>query len=99
MRTFDVYHRLKPDFMGLEECWEAHLYEKVAVVECEMLSDVFSLTNHIDWAWYENDEIVWHKDNPRSTSVGDVVFEIKIGEDAIPMMVSNIGYKELKTAM
>ena len=33
----------------------------------------YRLTNHIDTDWTENEEVIVFTDNPRSTSVGDVM--------------------------
>jgi hypothetical protein len=38
---------------------------------------VFALTNHIDYPWTENPEVIWHAADRslRSTSVGDVIVD------------------------
>ena len=68
-------------------------YQPVAVVTCGAIDDVFRLTNHIDEAWFENNEVEVIADMVRvpkrgggdmlalrSTSVGDVVLNRETGE-------------------
>jgi hypothetical protein len=51
-------------------------YEMVASVTTEKgIEDVFRLTNHIDYDWTENTEVIACGQNNRSTSVGDVVID------------------------
>jgi len=52
-------------------------FTHVADVELPDLNDAqdvaYRLTNHIDTDWTENEEVIVFTDNPRSTSVGDVM--------------------------
>jgi len=47
-------------------------YKHVATVECEEFGETFSLTNHIEWAWWKNEGVELVEES-RSTSVGDLV--------------------------
>jgi len=74
IRRFIVFHRKNPTFRtdNINVFFRGD-YERVAVVECEEIGDVFQYTNHIDHHWWDNDEVTWHEPMSRSTSVGDVV--------------------------
>ena len=66
-----------------------HSLEKVAEVQTDDLDDAFRDTNHIDRAWYENDNVKVIKES-RSTSVGDVM---ELGGKRF--IVASLGFKEL----
>lgn len=69
-------------------------YDRVAVVECKDVDDVFRATNHIDSDWTKNSEVVTLVGvRHRSTSVGDVVEEFKPGGKRF--MCVSLGWKEL----
>jgi hypothetical protein len=70
-------------------------YNRVAVVECVDVDDVFRATNHIDSNWMENPEVVTRiASEARSTSVGDVVEEFKPGGKKF--LCANVGWKEVE---
>ena len=80
---FEVYHA-KPDKikfgMRPRPVWPED-YDRVAVVQCENLKDVFLYTNHIDHSWQKNDEVSWFRGwQERSTSVDDVVIQNPPGQ-------------------
>jgi len=69
---YKVYHAKQPTFgfgkqPAFSEC------EHVATVETDELGKTFVLTNHIEDAWQKNPEVIWAKQEARSTSVGDIV--------------------------
>jgi len=64
-------------------------YDLVAVVESEQIGDVFRLTNHIDYAWWENEGVELVKES-RSTSVGDLA-EDKNGK---LYLCASVGWEE-----
>ena len=68
-------------------------YTHVADVEAP-LEQVFALTNHIDHAWTENPQVVWHATTAplRSTSVGDVILSYESG---LAWLILPIGLQEL----
>ena len=66
-----VWHAKNPTF-GLTEQNFPDDYELVAEVNTDNLEIVFRQTNHIDYPWWENDDVKVIKKS-RSTSVGDVV--------------------------
>ena len=68
-----VFHAKEPTFgFGKRAKFIPENYEKVAVVETDDLNKAHMLTNSIDFPWWENEEISWHKE-ARSFSVGDVI--------------------------
>jgi len=75
---FSVFHKIEPDFRDTEN--PANFpegFEKVAEVECEDITKVFYLTNHVIYhthEWWKNDGVTLVKES-RSTSVGDVVVD------------------------
>ena len=68
-------------------------YTHVADVEAP-LARVFALTNHIDYSWTTNPEVVWSStaEKVRSTSVGDVIVSQKSGQT---WLVMSCGLQEL----
>ena len=92
MIKFTVYHATKPTFGFGEKPVFPEAYEKVAIVECEDIEDVFRATNHIDHDWRMNPEVIESfKDKVRSTSVGDVVED----EDGNKLYCDRIGWAEV----
>lgn len=93
---FEVFHA-KPDKVkfGFEPrpVWPTD-YDRVAVVHCESVEEVFRDTNHIDHAWQENDSIHWcrSKDKERSTSVDDVII---IHPPGVAYRCEMMGWEEL----
>ena len=67
------------------------LYNWVADVHTDNIGMVFQLTNHIDLEWWSNDEVKIYK-HSRSTSVGDVVYDVEKGTYNLCMPA---GWKEL----
>lgn len=92
---FYVYHADEPTFgMKMEDRPEPVFpegFRKVAVVNCEGIEDVFRVTNHIHQDWTKNEEVGWHADQVRSTSVGDIV----IDENMEMFRCSSFGWKRL----
>ena len=64
---------------------------KVAEVDINDLETAFELTNNIDHPWTMNERVTPLKNNPRSTSVGDVM---KIDDHYY--LVAAIGFTEIK---
>ncbi len=58
------------------------------------LEQVFALTNHIDYAWTSNPEVVWHSTEAplRSTSAGDVIVSC---ESDHAWLIMPVGLQEL----
>lgn len=67
-----VYHKRTPDFLNT---FIVHLpdYVLVAVVESEDLDEAYMLTNSIHCPWTENEQVVCHVPEARSTSIGDAL--------------------------
>ena len=79
MATFKVFHR-KAQLFRTDARSEAHMVQ-VAEVNAHDLESVFSLTNHVDRAWWTNDGVTLvGPPNHRSTSVGDEVVNADTGE-------------------
>ena len=89
MKQYVIWHAKEPNFgFGDQPAFPA-AYERVAVVKCESIDEVFRVTNHIDSDWTKNPEVITVIKNyervglkllekrPRSTSVGDVVEEFR----------------------
>jgi len=72
-----VFHANKPTFGMGDAPKFPEEFTYVADVELPDLNDAqdvaYRLTNHIDTDWTENEEVIVFTDNPRSTSVGDVM--------------------------
>jgi hypothetical protein len=66
-------------------------YKEVAQVLSESLGDVFRITNHINVAWWENPEVLWHEES-RSTSVGDLVED----EDGQLWLCCGVGWSKVE---
>jgi len=89
---FTVYHAKQPTFGFGEQPAFPEAYDKIAIVECEDVDDVFRATNHIDHDWRMNPEVIESfKDKVRSTSVGDVV-EDEVGNK---LYCDRIGWIEI----
>lgn len=102
MPRYTVYHAIDQMQMVVhdETQWLDHrdaAYRRVAEVETTReqnpLNQVFERTNHVDCAWTDHPEVVWHAtDRPlRSTSIGDVIVDA-IGQ---AWMVMPSGFKLL----
>ena len=68
-------------------------YDFIARVEAEELEDVFALTNHIEWNWMDNSGVFPIVKEARSTSVGDVVKDLRTGEY---FLCERIGWKKFR---
>ena len=69
-------------------------HNRVAIVECKDVDDVFRATNHIDSDLTKNPEVVTLiAKSARSTSVGDVVEEFK--PDGKKWLCAPVGWKEV----
>ena len=89
---YKVWHAKEPTFGFGEQPKFPDEYEKVAVVESGGLEDVFRITNHIDYDWTKNPEVIEVLKHPcRSTSVGDIVED----ENGKFFYCDNVGWKEL----
>ena len=62
-------------------------YDFVAKVHCSFLREVFEKTNHIDRNWTENEGIDAIDNQRRSTSVGDVVRDLRTNQYFLCEMV------------
>lgn len=97
MPTMHVYHRNEmPDPLQTEsdlaEEWP-HFYHHVADVEAESIEDAYRLTNTIDRAWWNHQEVTPIAKTPmRSTSVGDVI----VAPDG-PKLCCPVGWQEVWT--
>ena len=97
---FAVFHKKNPDFgvmwFGTEAPSSVKIaeFDKVAEVVCEELGDVFRITNHIDHAWQENEEVTFSVKRARSTSVGDVV----IDSTGLVFLCDHVGWKRISVA-
>lgn len=95
MPIYRVYH--KKDFMfnyaeaDKTTMFDSDLYNWVADVHTDSIDMVFQLTNHIDIEWWNNDEVKIYK-HSRSTSVGDVIYDVDAGKHFLCMPV---GWKGL----
>lgn len=69
-----VYHVKNPSFGLKEHVWPDE-YNAVAQVEAAELEDVFVRTNTNATPWWKGSGLVLLSENPRSTSVGDVVVD------------------------
>jgi len=68
-----VYHAKQPNFRDdIPVDFDDDKFDLVAEVEVEEFGEVFFLTNHVDYAWWENESVTCIKQS-RSTSIGDVV--------------------------
>lgn len=91
MATFRVYHRTRNRFE--EGGREGAVFIEVAEVEAETLDQVYARTNHIDFAWWENEGVtVVGKPEHRSTSVGD---EIENVTEGTRFIVAGVGFRGL----
>ena len=79
MTTITVFHidrcmfgRVFTD-VDARSCWQAGLYEKVAVIECTGKEHAYMLTQNLDGPWYKNEEVEAPQKPMRSTSVGDLI--------------------------
>ena len=91
-----VLHKMDTDFDPFTD-GDYELVAIVAVRKDNALDEAFHLTNHIDWSWQQNPEILqWWPDRNsdfrgnRSTSVGDIV----IVDNATLYVVNSIGFIE-----
>jgi len=100
MKQFKVYHATDGRMMfgDYEEIkgFNPEDYQHVATLifpdsPDSGLNSVFHDTNHIDWEWWENQSVSWHKE-ARSTSCGDVIWEENTGEFHI---VCGCGFRTL----
>lgn len=82
-----LHVRIFPDSAAMNRLFELGKYTKVAEVDSDNLELAFELTNHIDRSWTENKNVKSLVDNPRSTSVGDMM-EL----DGRRYMVDSVGF-------
>jgi len=97
-QRYAVYHANDLFAMALLETahWygdRSRYYTHVADVEAP-LEQVFALTNHINYPWTSNPQVVWHVTTAplRSTSVGDVIVSCESGQ---AWLIMPIGLQEL----
>jgi hypothetical protein len=89
-----VWHAKESMFLKQPQTFVQDEYDRVAVVECPSVDDVFRATNHIDSDWTQNPEVVCKIGNRhRSTSVGDVVEEFS--RENKKFLCSPIGWQEV----
>jgi len=93
LKVFKVYHAIKPTFGFLYHPPWPEGYVLVAEVIARSLDGVFSLTNHIDRPWWNNDGVTLAVSGKkyRSTSVGDVIMD---GEEV--HRVAGIGFERVE---
>lgn len=97
-KKFKVYHSKNWTLNTLlhfqQEGFNPHRddYEHVANVHVLALGDTFQFTNHIDKPWTEHLNVEALKENPRSTSVGDVV----VDESGKVWLCASVGWEEVK---
>ena len=71
--------------------WWAGLYDEVAEVETSNLDLAYELTNHIDQSWPDNTGVTAFRENPKSTSVGDVLAH----PDGKVYLVASMGFMQM----
>jgi len=76
-----VYHNPNSDFFHAKVEKYMDLFP-VAIVPHATKSKAFELTNHIDQAWHDNDDVVIIEKS-RSTSVGDVLATVEPGKGIV----------------
>lgn len=91
---YRVYHAKTPSFLPDAGNWPDG-YQAVAEVEGTCLDDVFLRTNSNDTPWWENIGVKLLAENPRSTSVGDVV----IDERGRVFLCDVIGWQEIRESV
>jgi hypothetical protein len=83
-----------------ENFWKNHLGKDnpeskdltlVAEVQTDDLEDAFRLTNHIEYDWWKNPEVIPCTDPTRSTSVGDLM-----EKDGKFFIVASCGFREVE---
>lgn len=73
-----VYHDKNPSF-GFEVPPWPDGFEFVAEVDGDSIDHAFQQTNHIDRAWYDNNDVRKIVEGTvRSTSVGDVLVKVEV---------------------
>jgi hypothetical protein len=75
-----IYHAKHPNFgckcSALPDPEFPKDFETVAIVDCATLEHAFRATNHVDSDWTKGEAVIeLEQQNPRSTSVGDVIVE------------------------
>lgn len=91
---YSVYHANQPNFMGDARIAAAQWpdgFTQVAVVEADNKDQVFSCTNHVYSNWTDNAGVESFTENPRSTSVGDVIED----ESGVRWMVAFSGWTRI----
>jgi hypothetical protein len=84
--AFQVYHSISADFdpqVSIQR-WQGaergQWFREVAIVRAKgvnSLEEVFALTNHVDFSWHKNPQVLWSAiGRLRSTSVGDIIVSI-----------------------
>jgi Zn-dependent metalloprotease len=70
-------------------------FQLVALVSNATPEEVFELTQHLENPWQQNPEVIAFTHQPRSTSVGDVIF--RVGETNLKkaLMVGHFHYIDL----
>jgi len=87
---FKVYHANEPNFgMGKPPKFPQE-FTHVANVDTATIDEVYRLTNHIGYAWWESKWVDCIKQS-RSTSVGDVV----VDSNGKIFRCENVGWKEI----
>jgi len=75
---YKVWHDKDPSFMKQRD-FNGDNFDFVAAVDCEVIDEVFALTNHITHDWTTNEGVTTadgrNGHNTRSTSVGDIVID------------------------
>lgn len=82
--------------------WEATTFpddfDHVADVEAESLDEAFGLTQHIDLPWQTDIRVDARIDNPRSTSVGDVLVRHDGKNGDLKVVVAPMGFESFAGA-
>jgi hypothetical protein len=88
---YTVWHAINPTFgIGGHREFNMKNFKRVALVEATSIDDTYRITNHIDEPWWDNQEVLKHVGDSRSTSVGDVV----VAENGATYLCDFVGWKE-----
>jgi hypothetical protein len=94
MKQYIVWHAKEPTFGFGEQPVFPEAYKRVAIVNSKGPDEVFRVTNHIDSDWTKNPEVaLLMVKQARSTSVGDVVEELR--PDGKKFLCDMVGWKEI----
>jgi len=87
---FNIYHAIKGNFFADNIPEES--YKKVAFLEASSLDEAYAKTQNIDSGWVKNHNVTTELTQCRSTSVGDIIYNI---EENQGYMVKDIGFEKV----